>query len=170
VRRTVRSTFAALSLAFLIIGCVTYPWTGSHVPIDGIESLEQKVGLAKKVLAALPIDQVREQIRRCYPQLSKKELKRINLSYTKMNFVEKEKPSRQEVHLTVTIDHNRKLHPIADQINNFVASLLREEIKRQRAAAQNPTNGTHDPSPRLSEQLCTGPFCLRKPQWEHPWS
>ncbi len=52
-----------------------------------------------------------------------------------MNFQDKDGPPRREVHLAVTIYHNAKLHPIADQIEEFVASLLQAELKRQRYVA-----------------------------------
>jgi len=95
----VKSIFIALSFAFFITGCVT-SWTGKDVPIDGAESSEQKVALAEKVFAAMPIAQMREQVRQRYPQLSTEELNQIYISYTKKNIVDKEKRSREEVHLT----------------------------------------------------------------------
>ena len=118
-------------MTLLISGCVSYPITGKHVPIEGVGSSESKFALAEKVLDALPTDKVNELIRERYPQLSDKQLKRIQLSYTKMTFIEKD-GAREEVHLVVWIHEDSILHPIAPEIEEFIRSLLREELERQR--------------------------------------
>ena len=118
-----KAAMILLGLVLLSAGCMTYPWTSKHVPVVAGESSEEKVMLAGKVLAALPVARVREQIQERYPELSVKQLKRINLYHTE----------GRQPQLVVRIDHDRKLHPIARQIDEFVASLFREELARQRA-------------------------------------
>ena len=128
---------ALLSIVLFFTGCVTYPYTGKHVQIEGTETVEEKVALARNVFAALPPEQIHTQVLRHFAQLSPKDLKRIQLSHSVMHFAPRpgvEERSRREVHLIVTIYHNRKLHPIAHDIQEFVASLFREELERQRRA------------------------------------
>jgi len=123
------------SVAILLGGCIQYPYTGKHVQIDGEGTPEEKEALAKSVLAALPPQEIRKQIQQRFPKFSAKDLKRIEFDYAVMNFQDKDGPPRREVHLTVTIYHNAKLHPIADQIEEFVTSLVQAELKHQRSAA-----------------------------------
>jgi hypothetical protein len=127
-----------LSIILLLSGCVEYPYTGKHVPIEGTETLAEKVKLAKSVLGALPPEQIRKQIQQRFPKLSRSDLKRIEFDYAEMDFHDSNGGAqRQEVHLTVTVYQNARLHPVADQIEEFVASLFQAELKRQRSAAPN---------------------------------
>jgi hypothetical protein len=126
----VKIAVCLLGVTLLTSGCVSYPTTGKHVPIEGAGSSESKFALAEKVLDALPADKVNKLIRDRYPQLSDKQLKRIHLSYTKMTFIEKD-GAREEVHLVVRIHEDNILHPIAPEIEEFIRSLLREELELQ---------------------------------------
>lgn len=126
-----KAAVCLLGMALLISGCASYPISGMHVPIRDAGSSESKFALAKKVLSALPTDKVNELIRERYPHLSYKQLKRIQLFYTKMTFIEKD-GAREEVHLVVRIYEDRILHPVAGDIEEFIRSLLREELQRQR--------------------------------------
>ena len=123
-----------LSLVLMLSGCASTLTTGKHVPITKTRTPEQAVTLATRVLAALPEDQIRSRVKQRFPQISDKHLRRIQVSYTTMHFYDNglEHPPRKEVHLFVTIQHDKTLHPIADEINDFVADMLRHELARQK--------------------------------------
>jgi hypothetical protein len=124
---------------FSFSGCMSYPFTGKHVPIRGNEPIEAKAQLADQVLAAMPIENVRAEIQKRHPKLSKKQLNRIHLTSAKMNLRDEEGVTREEIHLIVTIYHDAKLHPVASDIEQFVVTLLEAELQRQRTVKSTTT-------------------------------
>ena len=126
-----KAAVGLLGITLLVSGCASYPITGKHVPIRGDGSTEGKFALAEKVLKVLPTDKVNEMIRERFPQLSDKQLKRIHLLCEKITFIEKDR-AHEEVDLVVRIYEDGILHPIAQEIEEYIRSLLREELERQR--------------------------------------
>jgi hypothetical protein len=83
-------------------------------------------------------EQLRTQVQKRFPELSGSDLNRIECDYAEMNFNDASGGApRQEVHLRVTVYQNARLHPVADQIEELVASLFQAELKRQRSVAHN---------------------------------
>src|SRR4051812_16736274 len=111
-----------LILLLLVSGYQSYIVTSQHVPIKGVASHTSKVELAKKVLAALPEEKVREAIDQRFPQLTAKELESVHLSHTQME-MHLQEGVRQEVHLVVSVVHDDTLHPLAHQIQKLVQSM-----------------------------------------------
>ena len=135
-----RGQRAFIAVVFvLFFGCTSYPYTGKHLPIRGNEPIDAKAQLAEKVLAAMPIEDVRAQIQKRHPKLSKNQLNRIHLTSAKMNLRDGEGVTREEIHLIVTIYHDAKLHPVASDIEQFVVNLLEAELQRQRTLKSTTT-------------------------------
>ena len=118
----------------LLLGsCASNLVTGQHVPVTGAGTPEAKTLLAKRVLSALPEARVRARLRERFPQLTERQLERVHLTCTVMNLYRDSnarEPSDRQIHLVVEVNEDDSLHPVAHEIEEFVASLFRAELRR----------------------------------------
>ena len=115
---------------------------GKHVPIGGPATTKQKVALAKAVLARLPAEKIRGEVHLRFPALSNQQLKNIVVGSTVLTM--RDENNREEVHLYVDIYENPRIVN-TDEVQNYVADLFEEELRRQMAAASLSATSSSSP-------------------------
>ena len=123
-----------VATALLLAGCAAYPSSSQRVQIEGEDTLAVKGDLARRVLVALPEAWVQAQVRQRFPQLSAEDVSHVHLRITRVELDSPEvlaKVNNNRVQLVVVVEETPALRPVASQVEEFVASLLRDELRRQ---------------------------------------
>jgi hypothetical protein len=138
-RVDMRKASCLLIAAALLLSSGCYhevAFSGKHVPIPGPGTRDEKLAIAKSVLAALPSEKVRSQVHSRFPDLTSRQLRNIIIGATTMTFPDEN--NREEVHLYVEVYQDPPV-PNDTAVIAFAARLLEDELRREMAAAGLPS-------------------------------